>query len=84
MARNRANGEGSVWEVSTGPSKGKFRAAYQGTDAITGKPKRVYLPLARPRLRRRRSSRTPFATFRTVRLCRTRGSRWTRGYDMVP
>ena len=46
MARNRANGEGSVWEVSTGPSKGKFRAAYQGTDAITGKPKRVYLPLS--------------------------------------
>ena len=46
MARSRANGEGSVWEVSAGPSKGKFRATYWDTDAVTGKRKRVYLPLS--------------------------------------
>jgi integrase len=46
MARSRANGEGSVWEVTKGPSKGKFRATYWATDAATGKRKRLYLPLS--------------------------------------
>ena len=46
MARSRANGEGSVWEVTKGPSKGRFRATYWATDAATGRRKRVYLPLS--------------------------------------
>ena len=44
MARSRANGEGSVYEVKTGSSKGKFRATYHDSNG-----KRVYLPLSATR-----------------------------------